>query len=816
MKQNALSGRVFAALFFLSTSLLTAQNTGIKGQLQSPAAEAVGFATLGIYLSEGGDLKKAGASDESGIFELRGLDPGVYVLKVNALGFGNYLRSDIRLEANQLLDLGVITLSSSEISLDEVTVTASRVMVEIKPDRTIFNVDGTINSAGSDGMTLLRKAPNVTVDNNDNISVLGRSGVLLYVDGKRMPLTGADLTSFLQNLPAEQVDRIEIITNPGAKYEAEGNAGIIDIRLKRDQNLGANGSVNTTASQGIYHKANLSGSVNYRNKTFNAFANAGLGNGTGFHNMTFFSRLNGMVQDEINNRTNDFTSNNYRAGIDFFLGKKHTLGLLVSGGDNQRESRMFNRITIAQETTPDFIDSILVANSTDDNHRKQQTYNLNYRFDNADGRTLNIDLDYGAYRNGSLRYQPNQYYTSDETGLLTLVVNSFDTPSDIDIYTFTTDFEDKLWGGTMGAGVKYSKVVSDNTFLVYDEPNGIPVRDNRRSNRFRYDEQVYAGYVNYARPLGKKWQFSAGLRAELTDAMGNLKAFLPELEEPPVLFNYLSWFPSAGLTWELSEQHSLAFNGGRRINRPDYNVLNPFNNQMSQLSYEKGNPFLRPEIVNNLELGYTLAHRYNLKLAYSKTTDQITRLIAPDEVDPRAGFITWDNLASQTILSVNVSAPVQIAKWWNAYFNGSASHINNQADYGDGGIVDVQAFSYTLFQQHTFDLPWALKGEISGYYSGPGVWGGVFLFESNWGLNLGLQRKFLRDRLNVRLAADDIFYETGWDGYSDFNGLYSAGGGRWDSRRVSLSLGYRFGNDNVKSRRRSTGLEAEAGRVGGE
>jgi hypothetical protein len=322
--------------------------------------------------------------------------------------------------------------------------------------------------------------------------------------------------------------------------------------------------------------------------------------------------------------------------------------------------------------------------------------------------------------------------------------------------------------------------------------------------------------VNYARPLGKKWQFSAGLRAELTDAMGNLKAFLPELEEPPVLFNYLSWFPSAGLTWELSEQHSLAFNGGRRINRPDYNVLNPFNNQMSQLSYEKGNPFLRPEIVNNLELGYTLAHRYNLKLAYSKTTDQITRLIAPDEVDPRAGFITWDNLASQTILSVNVSAPVQIAKWWNAYFNGSASHINNQADYGDGGIVDVQAFSYTLFQQHTFDLPWALKGEISGYYSGPGVWGGVFLFESNWGLNLGLQRKFLRDRLNVRLAADDIFYETGWDGYSDFNGLYSAGGGRWDSRRVSLSLGYRFGNDNVKSRRRSTGLEAEAGRVGGE
>ncbi|MBL7808971.1 MAG: TonB-dependent receptor family protein, partial [Saprospiraceae bacterium] len=472
--------------------------------------------------------------------------------------------------------------------------------------------------------------------------------------------------------------------------------------------------------------------------------------------------------------------------------------------------------TLAQETTPNQIDSILIANTTEENSRKQQTYNLNYRFDNASGRTLNIDLDYGAYRNGSYRFQPNQYYSGDQSTYLTLLVNSFNTPSDIDIYTFTTDFEDKLWGGTAGAGMKYSKVVSDNTFLVYDEYSGQPVFDERRSNTFRYDEQVYAGYVNYARALGKKWQFSAGLRAELTDATGDLHAFLPELEEPPVLFDYLSWFPSAGITWEVSDQHTLALNGGRRINRPDYNVLNPFNNQISQLSYEKGNPYLRPEIVNNLELGYTLSHRYNLKLAYSKTTDQITRLIAPDEVDPRAGFITWDNLAEQTIMSVSVSAPVQITKWWNAYFNGSASHINNQADYGDGGIVDVQAFNYTIFQQHTFDLPWAIKGEISGYYSGPGVWGGVFLYESNWGLNLGLQRKFLKERLNVRLAADDIFYETGWDGYSDFNGLYSYGGGRWDSRRVSISLGYRFGNDKVKSRRRSTGLETEAGRVGGE
>jgi hypothetical protein len=803
-------------LLLLFAFYAQSQTASVRGQLQAPNGEAVAFANVALFNAADSSLYKAGNSDEAGIFDMKGLGAGAYFLKATGLGFADFQKNDIRLNGNQHLDLGVLTLAASDINLAEATVTASRVMVEIKPDRTVFNVDGTINSAGSDAISLLRKAPNVTVDNNDNINVLGRAGVLLYVDGKRLPLTGEDLANYLQNLPAEQIDRIEIITNPGAKYEAEGNAGIIDIRLKRDKNLGANGSLNTTYSQGRYHRANLSGSANYRNKRFNTFATGGIGDGAGYMNMDFFSRLNGIVQDEINNHRNNWDFFNYRVGTDFFLAKNHTVGFLIGGGENTRNSRSFNRITLAQASTPQLIDSILVADTEADYDRSQQTYNLNYRFDNSKGRSLNVDFDYGKYENDSKRYQPNRYYDASEQNVLTEIINSFDTPTDIDIYTFQVDYEDNLWGGTIGAGSKFSQVVSNNTFLFYDEINGAPVQNNRQSNRFRYDEKVYAGYVNYARDLSKKWKFSAGLRAEQTDATGDLQAFLPELQEPPVVLNYLSWFPSAGLTWDLAPKHTLALNGGRRINRPDYHVLNPFNNQISQLSYEKGNPNLQPEIVNNLELGYTLAYRYNFKLAYSRTSDQITRLIAPDEEDPRAGFITWANLADQAIISFNVSAPLQILKWWNAYFNVNASHFDNQADYGDGAVVDVQTYNYVIYQQHTFDLPWKLKAEISGYYSGPGVWGGVFLYDPNWGLDLGLQRKFLQDRLNVRLSANDIFYENGWSGYSDFDGLYSEGSGRWDSRRVSISVGYRFGNENVKSRRRSTGIEAEAGRVGGD
>ncbi|HOY04185.1 MAG TPA: TonB-dependent receptor [Saprospiraceae bacterium] len=792
-----------------------AQTAAVKGFLKSPEGEAVSFAQVALFNAADSTLAKAVLSNETGVFDIGGLRAGHYFLKATYLGMQDLRKNDIAVSEGRQLDLGAISFVGSTISLTETIVSAARPLIEVKPDRLVFNVTGTINSAGTDALSLLRKAPSVTVDNNDNLSVLGRAGVLLYVDGKRLPLSGQDLTNYLQSLPADQIDRFDIISNPGAKYEAEGNAGIIDIRLKKDKNLGANGSINGTFSQGRYHRENLSGNGNYRNKRFNIFGTAGANEGIWFDDMRFYSFLNGIVQDEINNNRNAFMGYNYRVGADYFLAKNHTLGFLTSGGTNHWDRSGYNRITLAQESMPAQIDSILIAGNTADVQRTNRTYNLNYRFDNTKGRSFNLDLDYGNYQNSTQRLQPNRYYDATETILKTEILTSFDTPSDIDIYTAQADYEDDLWGGKLGIGSKMSKVVSDNTFLFFDEADGVITRNDSFSNRFNYDEQVFAGYLSYARGFGEKFNLSAGIRAEHTDAAGNLQAFLPELQEPPVLLNYWSWFPNVGVTYQLSQKHSLGINAGRRINRPDYNVLNPFNNRMSELSYEKGNPFLRPEIVNNIELGLTLAQRYNFKLGYSRTQDQITRLIAPDDDDPRAGFITWANLADQSIISFNASAPVQILKKWHAYFNASASHLDNQADYGDGAVVDLQAFTYSIYQQHTFDLPWKLKGEISGYYSGPGIWGGVFVYESSWSLDVGLQRKFMHDRLNVRLSASDLFYESGWNGVSDFDGLKSYGLGRNDSRRVSLSLGYRFGNENVKSRKRETSMEAEQNRVGG-
>ncbi|HLF63216.1 MAG TPA: TonB-dependent receptor [Saprospiraceae bacterium] len=804
--------RVPALLILLNCALYaSAQNSLITGSLSDDDGKPVEFASIVLYTPDS-IIVKVETTDETGTFTIANVKEGNYFLEATCIGYADFVLPDLAVLTGQDLDLGQLILNIAAIELETAMVSATRAMVEIKPDRTVFNVQGTINSAGDNGLSLLRKAPGVLVDNNNNISVLSRSGVLIYIDGKRLPLSGDNLTNYLENLPAEQIDRIDIISNPGARYEAEGNAGIIDIRLKKDTNHGANGSVSATYSEGQRARGNVNASGNYRNKTLNTFGSLGYNEGIYFNEMFFLSFQNGLELDEIVNSERHSDGIDYRLGTDFFLHDKHTIGFLVTGNNGSGNHASRNRIEIGSESST-MVDSILHATNASVQSVDNGTYNLNYSYQSKATR-LNIDADYGRYRNETNHTQPNQYYSPDEQDLLTEIRTAYDTPVEIDIYTFKTDYETETLGGTVGMGMKLSRVSTDNTFLFYDIPESERILNDRRSNQFLYDENVYAGYLSFARSITEKWNFSAGLRLEQTDATGDLMAFLPELQEPPVELNYLNTFPTVGLTYQYKPEHVFALNYGRRINRPDYNVLNPFREQFSELSFSKGNPFLRPEIVNNFELGYTLKYRYNFKLSYSRTLDQITRLIAPDDVDPRAGFITWDNLAVQTIYAANISLPLEINKWWNAYVNLSGTHLDNQADYGGDAIVDVQAWTYNIYQQHTFKLPGQLTGEISGWFSGPGVWGGVFIYETSWSLNLGLQRKFLKDQMNVRLSVNDVFYESGWSGYSRFNGLYAEGRGVWDSRRASLSVSMNFGNKNVKSRNRKTGLEDEAKRIG--
>ncbi|RDY60884.1 TonB-dependent receptor [Flagellimonas nanhaiensis] len=794
-------------------SIIFGQSATISGRINDDTEKPVPFANVMLFKSVDSTMTKAGITNENGVYQLDNLSEGDYFLEFSSLGYQKLTLNNITLAENQHLKLGVYFLQPEVEQLTEVTITASKPMVQVKADRTTFNIQGTINSVGTDGVALLNKAPGIFVDNNNNISILGRTGVLIYVNGKRLPLKGDDLANYLENIPSEQIDKIDIITNPGVQYDAEGNAGIIDIVLKKDKNLGGNGTINSSYSQGRYASMVLNAIGNFRNKKLNIFASAGVSNRKRFNESSYNNFLNNIVLYETNDFVGKSNNHNYQLGADLFLSDQHTLGTLISSNVRDGSLKAHTRTEISNAATSNLVDSTLVVNGTSNARRTQKTYNLYYHFADYGGNALQLNLDYGKYENRSNRFQPNQYFDVDNQ-LLSEETNSIDIPTDIDIYTIKADYETHLGQSKIELGSKVSRIRTDNTYLFFDGAIGDRIQNDQRSRQFAYTENVYAAYLNYSLPLNKKVDISVGFRAEQTHAQGDLEAFLPELEEPPVKLDYLDWFPSFRISWRVNAENRMFMSYGRRINRPDFSNLNPFNDQINLLSSEKGNPFLRPEIQNNVELGYSYKSKYNFKLTYSKTEDKITRLVGPDADEPRATFGTWENLGFQDTFGLSSNMSLNFNNWLKSYLNFSASYIDNQANFGDNAIVDLQVFSYKLYLQNSIQLPKGITGEISGYYNGPTVWGGVFEMEPNWKLDLGLQRRFFKDQLNIRLLATDIFYTSNWQGTADFNGLYYVGRGFRDSRRISVNLSYNFGNQKTRRKNREKGLENEGKRVG--
>ncbi|MEM9529000.1 MAG: outer membrane beta-barrel protein, partial [Bacteroidota bacterium] len=529
--------------------LCLCQTASLEGRLlEAPEAPAV-FATVALYQSSDSSLVKVISSDEVGRFRFSELAPKNYYLTATYVGFDNLQTETISLAEGEAKQLGAFEFSSSAVALTEVSVTATRSLLEVKADRTVFNVAGTVNSAGANAIALLRKAPGVVVGNNDNISVLGRSNVLLYVDGKRLPLSGQELSDYLRNLPAEQIDRIEIITSPGAKYEAEGNGGIIDIRLKREESLGSNGSLAASYGQGRYARSNVTTTANYRSKQVSIYGNLGRSQGAQYNTALFRNVLNGFALEELEDGVNRWAGFYGRLGVDLFLGKRHTLGLLFSGSDFDQPQNSVNRNLIAGANTTSIIDSVLVSTNKVASFSRRQQVNLNYRFEGVAGQVLNFDVDYAAFSRDNLRQQANQYYDPTETEKFSASDFHFQGPTTVGVSGLKLDFEQPLPFGRLSVGGKLSQIASDNAFLVYNGERMEEFLDVQRSSTFSYLESIQAAYLSLNGTLAKKLEYSIGLRKEWTRIDGEVGVFDSSLSAPPFQQKYRRWFPNAGLSW---------------------------------------------------------------------------------------------------------------------------------------------------------------------------------------------------------------------------------------------------------------------------
>ncbi len=811
-RQHTLILWVMATLLFGGKAFAQNSSAQIKGQVLSSTAQALEYANVLLHKASDSTVVKLEYTQADGSFHIANLEPGQYRIAVSFVGYPNYLSPIHELQAGQELNLPAIKLQEAPAELQGVTVKAQKPLLEIRPDKTVFNVEGSITASGSNAFDLLRKSPGVVIDNNDNITMLGRAGIRIYIDGRPSPMQGSDLAQFLRSLQSNEIEAIELITNPSAKYDAQGNAGIINIRLKKDKKLGANGNVNLGYSAGEKAWYNGGISANYRNKKTNLFGSYNYSDNEFLNYMTMDRNQLGARFNQKSEMGNVAVNHNFKLGADWFLNKQETFGVLASGflGNNSSYSNGRTEISRLGQNN---LDSILVAQSDNSGLRNNLNFNLNYRFDNGKGKTLNLDADYGMFRNTGEEFQPNYYYDAAEQVKLSERIFASSTPTNIDIYTFKADFENKLWGGQLGAGVKVSYVRTDNTFDFFNVLDNVKVLNIDLSNQFIYTENVNAAYVSYSRQL-KKWGFNAGLRAEQTNSEGDLQAYKP-VNDDNVQRHYLDFFPSGGVTYNLNQKNTFALNYSRRVNRPSYQDLNPFQNRLDELTYEQGNPFLKPEYAHNLQLRHTFSSRFNTTLSYSHTQDQITRFL--DTAGTTANYITWLNLANQYAYSVAFSAPIQIKKWWNSFTNMTGSHVRNQADFGEGKIVSLNASTFNVYSQQTFTLPKGWTAEVSGWYNSPSLWGGTFKMNSMWSMDMGIQKKILKDKGNLKLGVSDLFKSNKWTGISRFGALNLDIAGGWDSRRLKLNFTYNLGNSEVKgARRRSTGLEDEQKRIKSE
>lgn len=782
---------------------LQAQN--VTGTLLNAENEPLAFATVLLNNSKDSVLVKATASREDGFFELKGISKGTYLLQISNIGFADY-RKPLAID-NGDVRLGEIILVEATENLEEVVVVAEKPMVQVLADKTVFNVENTINATGTSAFELLRKAPGVIIDNNGGVIVEGKAGVQFYIDGKPSVLQGEDLMNYLESLQATDIESLEIITQPSSRYDAAGNAGIINIKLKKDKSLGANGSVTTGVTVGDFARYNNSISFNQRGKKGNLYGTYSnrFGKSTGFLNL--FRRQGDLEFDAKTNSVFDQNSNNIKLGYDYTASSKSTIGTILNGNFNNSFGDNDSRTPIRRVGAV-LNDSVLIASNRSANTSFNVNANINYRYADTLGHSLNIDLDYGRYGSDREAFQPNFYFNGSETEITSQQITRQETPIAISIATAKLDYEQDFWKGTLGVGVKTSLVNTENTFDFFNVINGQEILDVSQSNQFDYSENINAAYLNYNRKW-EKWNVQFGIRMENTVSDGDLTAG-ETANNNRVKRNYVDFFPSGGLTYQHNVKNQFALTYSKRIQRPNYQSLNPFDYKIDELSSRRGNPFLQPQYTDNLKVSHTYKYRLTTAISYSYISDFFAQVTVSD--GEKRNFLTSRNVANQQVVNLGISYPGKINDWWSVYISLNAYQSKYEATSSE--FLPVTQETLSGYAQNTFILPKGYRIEVSGWYNSPSIWGGTYRTDALGSLNIAFQKKFFKEKLTTRLSFNDILFTSPWSGTTQFGNLFIDGSGGSDSRQVAFSLSYNFGNNEVKKERnRKTGLEDVNNRI---
>ncbi|WP_400191098.1 outer membrane beta-barrel protein [Hymenobacter sp. B81] len=798
-----------------SSAALAQTHATLEGSVRTTADVPVDYATVTLHRAADSAVVKTEFSNEQGRFLFEQTPAGRYLVSASQVGFGRGWSRPFELAGENLKLPALQLAASAATTLKEVQVVGQKPLFEREADRTIVNVEGSTLAAGNTSLDVLRRSPGVTVDANDNLALRGRQGLLVLIDGKRQPMSGTELADYLRALPAEQLKSIELITNPPAKYDAQGGAGIIAINLRKDQKLGTNGSYNASYGRSFAGNKLTNGlSLNHRRQKINLFGSYNYSNREGVGKLTihrdFYSAAAGgerqlvSVTDQDNRAPNHGRSHSWRAGFDYNLAERTTLGAVASGLSARSEQDGTNVTTVFDPLTR----STELYNST--NYRRavvpNVTGNLNLRHtfvDSLGPRELSADVDYARYHTTRDQRLATRFNGAEQVGELA----TSDQLGELTIQSAKVDYVQPLTKALrLEAGAKASLVTADNDLKFF--LNG--AFDPARSNRFRYDENINAGYVNlnFTQP---GYTLQAGLRGEQTNAVGKQDVVQPG-REPNFDRHYFQLFPSAAVKRKFSEQHETSLSLSRRIDRPSYGQLNPFSIIIDKTTSGEGNPFLKPQTSYNFELTHTLRQKYSLGLSYGLTSDPLIGVVQPT-ADQKV-ISTTTNLDQQHYYALTLTAPLELAKWWSAYNNGVFYYSRFVGNLAGTGLNRGRA-AFNLSSNHTFTIGKGWSAELNGSYQSREVYG--FLDVQRQGqVAVGVQKSLWNRKGNLKFNFTDLLYTSPVRATSSYATYVERFFQRYDSRVATLAFSYRFGNDKVApSKRRGGGAEDEKRRAGG-
>lgn len=803
---------LLAAIGLVSCSVAAqAQTAKINGAVTG-SQKPVEAASVGILRAKDSGIVKMAVTDKTGQFEVEKLAAGKYLVLVQSVGYNKYYSPVFDLNNGQSYTVQPITLSNLSKELEGVVVTSKKPMIEQKLDRTIINVDASPTNAGATVLEVLEKSPGISVDKDGNISLKGKQGVVVLLDGKPTYLGAQDLANMLRNMSSSNLETIELMTNPPARFDASGNSGVINIKTKKTKTMGYNASITTGFTQGVLPKTNHSFNLNYRQNKINFFANASYNYNENFGKLkidrNFRNQQTGNLLstfDQIAHNERMFNSYNYKAGFDYFMNKKTTLGLVVNGFSNEGNEST-NNTTYIKDPAGSLITRTQATNDVSLKFKNVGVNaNLRHVFDST-GKELTIDADYINYNQKNKQLLGNEFFDHQGNVKSPNEILRGILPANINIYSLKADYSQSMKGQVkFEAGLKTSYVSTDND-AQYSNWNGSQfVNDVTRSNHFLYKENINAAYVNFSKQLNKKWSAQLGLRTENTNITGN------QLTTGEVFKrNYTQVFPTAYIGYAMNDKNQFALSYGRRIDRPNYQDLNPFYYFLDKYTYQVGNPYLRPQFSHNIELTHTYRGILNTSLNYSKTNDIIQDVI--EQIDStNSSFMKKSNIARRQNLGASVSLGMPINKWFrtNVYVNVFYNHFKGIVNNGE---ISVSATSYMANISNQFTLPKGWGAELSGFYRSQGI-EGVLATRPMGGVNIGFTKQVLKNKGMLRLVVRDVLYTQIFNGYSKYQNVDVTINQRRDSRVVNLSFTYRFSKGKTAAQRKRGGANEEQNRV---